>query len=256
MSRRLTPFMTLLAMLAVVACNAAPVAPPLTDPKEILVKSLTALQGAKTIQLKGTFGGTVTAPQMGNFDLSTVKLEVAVDVAGKKTKLNVDAPSLMGTNVELIALPDAIYVKMLGAASMLLGLDSTGKYTQLPAPTSGPEQDATDPLKALAELQKQLDELPTPPRKLGDEKCGDTDCYHVQLPITADDLKGLASGAPVPAGSGSLDVWSRKNDLRPAKLGFSVDAGEQGTVTGTFDVTYDQGVDISAPPADQVVQAP
>ena len=47
-------------------------------------------------------------------------------------------------------------------------------------------------------------------------------------------------------------VWSRKNDLRPAKLAFGIDAGAQGTGTLTFTITYDQALTIAAPPADQI----
>jgi hypothetical protein len=249
MPRRLLIFLALTASLAVVACSSTPQASPLTDPKEILVKSVASLATVRTATIKGTFSGSVNATGTGAFDLSSVKLDLAVDVPAKKTRVTVDAPTIMGTNLDLIVADGNLYLKVLGPMAGLLGGDATGKYMKTAVGDTVPDE-ATDPTKAIEELRKGIDQLPKAPEKLADERCGDQDCYHVRLAMTADELGELAEGATM--GSLSVDLFSRKNDLRPAKISFAMDLGAQGNLGGTFDFTYDQGVNISAPPADQI----
>jgi hypothetical protein len=251
MPRRLLTVLMLAASLAVVACSQTPAAPTLNDPKEILVQSVASLQTIKTVQVKGTFGGTISAPDMGPIDLSTVKLDAAVDMAGKKLRLGLDAPSFLGTQLEVRSIDQVTYLKIVGPLAAMFGADTSGKFIQFPAGSGMIPEDATDPVKALAELRAGLDKLPAPV-KLADERCGDQDCYHVRISLTQAELGALSEGA---AGTLALDVWSRRNDLRPAKVGFAFDGGTQGTVTGTFEMTYDQTIDISAPPADQIAPA-
>ena len=255
MSRRPALLLALIASFAVVACQATPAAPPLTDPKEIMVKSVESLQNVKTMQLKGTFTGSVSAQQMGNFDLSSVKLDLGLDVEGKKARMTLDAPSLLGTNLDLIALTDSVYLKMTGPLAGMAGVDTTGKYTKMPIDAGAVPEEATDPSKAIAELRTQLDQLPKAPEKLPDEQCAGTDCYHIRISMSGAELSQLAPGAESQVGSVAFDMWTRKNDLRPGRFAFTVDAGAQGNMTGTFDVTYDQSLDIAAPPADQVAPA-
>jgi hypothetical protein len=250
MPRRLLIFLALAASLAVVACSSTPQAPALSDPKEILAQSIASLANVKTATIKGTFGGSINAAEAGNFDLSSVTVDLAIDIPAKKTRATVDAPTLMGTNLDLIVADGKTYIKVIGPLATFIGGDATGKYTMTTADTSIVPDEATDPTKAIAELRKGLDELPKAPEKLADERCGDQDCYHVRLALTADELGEMAEGATM--GSVSVDFWSRKNDLRPAKISFAMDMAAQGNVSGTFEFTYDQGVNISAPPADQI----
>lgn len=251
MPRRPALAVAIVAMFALIGCQAAPAAPPLTDPREILVKSVESLQGVKTLVLKGTFSGSVAAEGMGNFDLSSLTLDMSADIAAKKARIQFDAPSILGTNVDVIVADDSVYMKILGPLAGFAGMDTSGKYTQIPADTAGEE--ATDPTKAIAELREGLNELPKAPEKLADERCGDQDCYHVRISATGEDLGSLSSGAEA-LNSAAIDIFTRKNDLRPARITFSVDAGAQGNATGTFEMTYDGTVDIQAPPADQVTQ--
>lgn len=248
MPRRLLALIALVATLAVVACNSAPAVPALTDPKEILVQSVASLQKVTTATMKGTFSGSIAAEGMGNIDLSTVKLDASLDVPGKKVRLTLDAPTFLGTSADVIVADENVYLKIVGPMAAMLGADASGKYTKMPAGTGVVPEDATDPTKAIDQMRAGLNELPKAPEKLADERCGDQDCYHVRLAMTAAELGEASAGM----GNVSFDLWSRKNDLRPAKIGFSMDMGAQGTVAGTFEFTYDQGVNITAPPADQV----
>ncbi len=250
MPRRLLGLLMLAASLAVVACNSTPPAPALTDPKEILVKAVESLSTVKTATIKGTFAGTVKAGDSGTFDLSSLKVDVAVDIPAKKTRVTIDAPTFMGTNIDMIVADQQVYLKVVGPLASFIGGDPTGKYTKTAAGATVPGE-ASDPTKAIEEVRKGIDALPRTPEKLPDERCADQDCYHVKIALTGADLKtlGLGDGS---TGDLTLEVWSRRNDLRPAKISFSFDMAAQGTVTGTFEFTYDQGVNITAPPADQI----
>ena len=261
MARRLVALLAILAF-AVVACGGAPAASPISDPKEILVQSIGSLVNVKTVSIHGTFSGSVAAQGAGNFDLSSIKLDIALDVPGKKARLTLDAPTLLGTNVDVIAADNNAYVKFVGPlAAMVPGLDATGKYTKFAGNASSADavSQVTNPAKAIEEIRTSLNSLPKQPQKLNDEQCSGTDCYHVQLGFTGQDLAALSSAAGSTASeiqNATFDLWTRKNDLRPGKFAMNVNAGAQGTITATFDLTYDQGVNIAAPPGDQVVEAP
>jgi hypothetical protein len=75
------------------------------------------------------------------------------------------------------------------------------------------------------------------------------------MKVTSDDLKKLdpSVGNQV-SGTGDLtvDVWTRKNDLRPAKVALAVTSPDIGTVTTTLEFKYDGAVSVDAPPADQI----
>jgi len=255
MSRRLLALFALVGALAVIACQGAPAAPALSDPKEILAQSVLSLQNVKTVQIKGELTGQVQVPNSGALDLKGTTLSLDADIAAKKAHVNVAVPSFMGTSAEAIILDTVAYFKVTGPLAGMLGADTTGKFkqTDLPAASGDPGQMVSDPTKAIAELKAQLDRLPAP-TKAADEKCGDQDCYHTVLKLTDKDLTALSSAAPTSSLAATLtfDVWSRKNDLRPAKLALGIDAGTQGSATMTFTMTYDQALTIAAPPADQI----
>ena len=247
----------LLAIFSILfaACAATPpTAPALTDPKEIVAKGATSLVDVKTFEFTGSFTGLVKVPQMGDFDLSTVKMAGAIDIANKNLKFSLDAPTILGTKIEALVVGNVAYYKIEGMLAAMLG-GTAGKYTKadVPAPTSSsdPIAAATDITKAVAEIQAALAKLPTPPTKAADEKCGDQDCYHVIMKLTAADLKALDPTASVD-GDVSFDIWTRKSDNRPAKLSFSATSVEMGTFGMVLDLKYDVAVSVAAPPADQI----
>ena len=92
---------------------------------------------------------------------------------------------------------------------------------------------ATDPQKTIDEINKFLNTPGVAPTKQADEKCGDKDCYHVSMNLTerAARRRHAAGLAPAPpTGTGTVDVWVQKNDLRPAKVTIAANAGDQGNV--------------------------
>ena len=258
MTRRFALFLVALASAAIVlsACGAqAPAAPPLTDPKDILAKTVLSLKDIKTVEFTGALTGTLTSPSLGgNLDLSSVKMTGALDIANKKAKFSLDAPTLVGTKIDALLVDKVAYYKVAGALAGMMGGTATDKFTKVPVPdsSSNPITTATDTAKVAAELQAGLDKLPTPPTKGADEKCGDADCYHVTLKLTAADIKALSPTTTATDGDFSLDVWTRKNDLRPAKLAITVTSTQTGTIGLTMDFKYDVTVTVDAPPADQI----
>jgi hypothetical protein len=245
----------LVAVLSLVlaACaSTPPAAPALTDPKEIVAKGVTSLTAVKTFEFTGSFTGSVKVPQMGDFDLSTVKMAGAIDVPNKNLKFSLDAPTLLGTKIDAVVVGNTAYYKVSGALAGMLG-GTPDKYTKSEVPTASddPVAAATDITKAVAEIQAALAKLPTPPTKAADEKCGDQDCYHVTMKLGAADLKALDPTASV-NGDLSFDIWTRKSDNRPAKLSFSATSVDMGAFGMVLELKYDVPVSVAAPPADQI----
>lgn len=242
--------------IAVAACGSTtPARPEITDPKEVLSESLVTLKDVKTFEFTTAFSGTINMAELGgSLDLSTTSMSGAFDIAAKKFKLTLDAPSIMGTKVEAIGVDGFSYLKISGLLAGMMGGEA-GKWMK-----ASMADTATDVVEDPAELQKQIDEftaalaqLPTPPTFAAAEKCGDVDCYHVVVQASSDDLAGLG-GNLAGEGDATIDFWSRKNDLRPAKLGVSVTSPEFGTVGIVMSFTYDVSVSVDAPPTDQVIE--
>lgn len=241
--------------LVLAACGAqTPAAPALTDPKEILTETVLSLKDLKTVEFTGTFTGSLTVPEMGALDLSTVKVSGAADIPGKKAKFSLDAPTVLGTRIDAVLLDNVAYYKIAGMLGSMLG-GSADKFTKVDVPQESgkPVTDVAEIAKQIDEFKTLLDKLPSPPTKGADEKCGDQDCYHVTLKLTAADLKALDPSTTSTEGDVSLDLWTRKNDRLPAKIALSVTAPDIGTVGMTFDFKYNVTVSVEAPPADQIV---
>ncbi len=243
-----------MAIFAIVlgACSSTPAAPALTDPKDILTKTATSLSGVKTFEFTGAFTGSVKAEQLGDIDLSTMTLAGAMDVPNKKAKVTLDAPTLMGTKLDALLVDMTAYYKVAGPLAIPLNA-SADKWTkvEIPDASTSPAGDVTDPAAAAKQIQDALAKLPAPVKQ-PDEKCGDQDCYHVTLTVTAADMKALDPTSSV-NGDVKIDVWTRKSDYRPAKIAVSVASVDMGTFGVTLDLKYDVAVNVEAPPADQVV---
>lgn len=240
--------------LVLVACSSTPQAPALTDPKEILAKGVTSLTGVKTLEFTGSFTGNLNVPNLGAMDLSTITMAGALDIPNKNAKFTLDAPTLMGTKIDAIVVGGAAYYKVAGLLAGMMGGASADKYTKTDVPTASgdPAAAVTDVAKVTAQIQEALAKLPTPPTKAADEKCGDQDCYHVTIKLTAADLQALSPGSAGMDGDLTFDMWTRKSDYRPAKLSISATSAEVGTFGMVLDIKYDTTLSIAAPPADQI----
>jgi hypothetical protein len=242
------------ASLVLAACGTAtPAAPALTDPKEILTATILSLKDLKTVEFTGAFTGTISNASLGTpLDLSTVKLSGAADVAAKKAKFSLDAPTLLGTKIDALVLDTVAYYKIAGPLAAMAKA-SADKFTKVDVPASSgqPVTDTAAIAKSVDQIKAALDKLPTPPTKGPDEKCGDQDCYHVTLKLTQADLKALDPTSTT-QGDFSFDLWTRKNDRLPAKITLAVTSPDIGTIGATFEFKYGVAVTVDAPPADQV----
>jgi hypothetical protein len=247
------PFALIAALVIVLtACGSAPAAPALTDPKEIVTKGVTSLVDVKTFEFTGSFTGNVKAAQMGDFDLSTIKLAGAVDIPNKNAKFSFDAPSLLASKLDALIVGDTAYYKVAGALATALH-GSADKYTKVPVPTASgnPVAAATDMTKLVAQLNDALAKLPSPLTKGADEKCGDLDCYHVSTVVTAAQAKSLDAGSSLD-GDVTVDLWTHRSDYRPAKISVSIASPTLGTFGMALELKYDVTVSVAAPPADQI----
>lgn len=259
MTRRLALLpLVLVASLSLVltACYTAPaptVAPALTDPKEIVSKGVASVASARSLEFTGSFTGNLAAAGLGTFDLSTVKLAGAFDIATKAVRVNLDAPSLLGTRLDAIVVGETAYYRVAGALAAVLS-GSADKYTKVGLSTApgDPLAGVTDVTKLIAQLQPVLAALPVAPTKAPDEACGDVDCYHVTFDLTGDQLRAIDPVASM-VGTATIDVWTRKLDYRPAKIGLSVLSANLGTFGMTLELRYDGAVSVVAPAADQLI---
>lgn len=246
---------TLSAVLA--ACAGPPAAPALTDPKDIVTKGVASLADVKSLEFTTTFSGNVKAEGVGEFDLSSVKLTGALDLTKKSAKLSLDAPSILGTKADVLVVGNAAYYKVAGALAMLTG-GSAEKYVKVDVPDASTNPDAAlleDPTKAIAALNDALDKFPVQPTKAADEKCGDADCYHVTLAFTQDELRAIDPSATLD-GTATFDLFTRKQDYRPAKLTLAATSSAMGSFGMAVELRYDVDVSVVPPPADQVAPAP
>ena len=265
MPRRLLALLAFIGVFGLVACQGAPAVPSLSDPKDILARTVLSLKDIKTITVHGELTGTATIPGSGTIDLKGTTLDASYDIAAKKGRFAVSAPSLLGTTAEVLYVDNAAYYKITGPLASTLGADPTGKYKKTAVTPAGadPNAIASDPAAAIDKFKAALDKLPTPPTKAANEKCGDKDCYHIVLSLTDRDLAAMsatASPAATPTATSAtapftvtIDIWSQTDNLRPAKLAVGLDAGTTGKGSLTLTMTYDQAVDVTAPPADQIV---
>ena len=248
------------AAVIVGACSAAPpAAPAITDPKEILTKSVLAMKDVKSFHFKADVNGEVKLDLTGQgaaggaLNLQGTTAEGDVDIANKKAKVAFAAPAIFGVTGDVVQVGNDTYTKV-----SLLG----DKYQKTTSDASDPGAAAGDPQKAIQELNELLNKPGFAPTKQADEKCGDKDCYRVSLTMTSEQLSGAIPGgiggaSAAPDGNGTLDLWVQKDNLRPAKLALAINAAEMGTVNVTVAFTnYDAAVTIDAPSADQVQTTP
>jgi hypothetical protein len=275
------------AVVAIAACSGAPAATPIADPADIVAQSLDALSKAQTVHVKADIAGTVPfdlSSLMGGgtgtpsasgatMDLSGSYIDMTVDITGKKGTVTVSVPILLGLKADVIVDGDTTYAKV-----SLLG-DKWTKTVASPDPGASPSP-SQDVATMVAEVKKALSAAGVKTEKLADEKCGDVDCYHVRITAPASALSGEAGGllsglggglggdiaggltspepgaSPIVGGDVTIDWYVRKNDVRPAKIVITVDAGGSPiTITAVID-NYDKPVTVSPPPADQVTDQP
>ena len=274
MIRRLPVLLAIVAIL-VAACGGAsgsPAAAALSDPKLILTSTTGSLQDLKSVHFKvavsghvnpgALTGGSDATPAPGAspalLDLSGTTVEGDLDLANKSLQVAISVPTIFGLSANVIEIGGIAYIKSSLTGPQFSKLDTTALTSALPIPSLGLSA-SPDPAAAsamISQLDAELAKLPAP-TKLADETVNGQDSYHVQEKLASSDVpqaSGLLNGA---TGNVTVDVWTSKASLRPTRIVVALDAGSDGSLTLTVDLTnYDAAVTIAAPPADQVSDKP
>lgn len=237
----------LLAATAVAGCGSS--AGALSDPSDILQAGVRSMSELRTVHLDAELVGSIPfdlgAGDGGeSIDLSGASLEADIDLEDAASSLTVALPMLLGLKAEMIAVDDVTYTRI----SFLSDKYQRSERTD----PEGPGGALQDPGGTLEDIIGTIDDLETPPERLDDERCGEEDCYRVRVSLAGADLDELESTAPGLDSSGTVEVWVRKNDRRIARLDLrGSDDPHALSVTVTFS-DYDQPLDITAPPPDQI----
>ena len=265
MPRRLILAPATLAIVALVAaCGGPASAPALSDPKDIIAQSLDAVKGAQSVHLDATVDGTVNVDLTGtgagsDFPLTGTTASADIDMAGSKARATFSIPAIMGLSGELIQIGDTSYVKTSLTGPKYQQQQATDALPVEPDPSA-----SIDPAAMLDQLDEFLSRPEIAPTKGDDIACGQKQCYQVLVELTPEEIAAIQaetgagpipSELPVDIGSTTLGMTLRveKDTLRPAGIALTADMGAQGSIT--LDLTaskWDEAVDITAPPADQI----
>jgi hypothetical protein len=252
------PFVTALALLALVAAACGSSTPPLTDPVEILQEGAASLGEMTSFHLRGAVDGELPLSIGGAgggapVPLDGTTLEGDVDVAAGELAVLLLAPALLNLRLELVVADGTGYLK----APLLTG------DTWIRQPAEGGI--GGDPGAALDGLATFLAQPELEPEKLDDARCAGTDCYQVRFTVPAEEIRdALGSlGGAIPGLSGdevgdvTVTAGIRKDNLQLATLGLDIPAGGEQALTIDLELSkVNEPVTITPPPADEVKGAP
>lgn len=259
-SRRVSAAFGLLTGVAVLvtACG-GPSLPALTDPTEIVTAALDSTEGARSVHLEVKLDGEINADLTGaggtgtGIALTGTTASADVDMAGGRARAAIAVPALLNFNADLIQIGEITYLKSSLGGPQYETMQATDELPVDPTDASGIFDDVGDLLTAEG----------VDPVKGDDVECGGRQCYTVMIELTPDELAGLGGGAateilPMDTSTASLALTIRveKDTRRLAGINAVVSLGEQGSLT--LDVAFskwDQPVDISPPPPDQIKPA-
>ena len=251
--------------------------PLLTDPKEILARSLSALNDARTFHLEGALTGTLVADLTNSgtdssIDLKGTSLSADADVPNERATLSISVPALFALKVDYIQIGPDTYSQNSLSGSTWTHTSATadastppsvvptprriGAGTPAPSPVASATPAASQDL--IAQISAGLDNLPTPPTLRPDARCGTVTCYTIGItaPLDASDDGGL--GLPIPSAASAtvtITLSIEQDTLLPVKAVVVIDSGTNGTFNLTLTLSkFNAPVTISAPPADQVVE--
>jgi hypothetical protein len=236
----------------------------LTDPAEILTQGAQATSGADSFHVSLTVEGSVTDRTSGDpVALDGVSVDGDVDVANKAAHVSFSLPMLFGMEGEVIAVGDDLYLLTPMAGDKWLHLPRTSEDTDEPAeePTNEDIAAKIDELLATEGVSITM---------LADQACGDDTCYHLQLSISEeamaahgdmgeiDEVGGTEIGGMLPdpefSGPAVVDLLFQQNGLWLREVSMSSE-GDTGEASMRLELSeYNTAFDISAPPADEVIE--
>jgi hypothetical protein len=247
--------------------SGTPTAPPISDPSEVITKSVGNLPAVKSLHIKIDVTGKVNTEALsgsssggiglsGNLDLAGTTIEGDVDVAKIATDLKFTLPSPLGTG-EVIVVDNNLYYKL-----TLFGGKFTKSALSDTVPVSIPSPGAVasvDINSQVASLRKSLDDAGAKATLMADEKVNGKDAYHVSILMPIDKINALLAAEGGAATSGmkldtaTFDYWAYKDSVLPAKATISGSAGSLGNVNLVLTLTdYDKPVTINAPAASDI----
>ena len=264
--KNLRPALALVALLGVVAGCSGSGAPSITDPNEVISKSVAAAPAVKSVHVKvavtgkinaGALGGLSSAASAlsGNLTLDGTSAEGDVDVANQAADIKITLPSLFGTG-EVIVSGGNLYYKLSLTGAKFTKMPLSNSPVSIPSPGTVA---SANPSALASSLGKSLADAGVTATLLADGNVGGTAAYHVSLSVPVAKINSLlaAAGGSATAGlaldSASVDYWVYKDSLLPAQLEVKASAGTFGNLDITATLTnYNQAVTINAPAASDV----
>lgn len=240
----IAPALLVAIAVLVAACGGAS-GPTLTDPSEILTKSVAAMQQAKSVHLEASVDGTLSADltgigQGGDMSLAGTTLTADLDIANKNTHLTAGVPAFLGLTADIIVVGSDTYTRV----------SLTGEKYQKSATST---TDPTDPSVALKEVTTFLENPAVSPVKKDDASCGSKSCYQIEISLSAADLATLMPDAAIGDATIVATILIEKDTLYPASATLNVKGSNVGDLTLKLTLKdWDKAVTITAPQADQV----
>ena len=260
-------FSGFLLAIAVVGCGSS--TPTLTDPNEIVMRSITRLATSTTLHVEGTLNGSANASALsaltggalaglsGTIRVDRATVSGDIDIQKRAFHVLASMPTLFGLSADIIQVDGYRYTK--------ISLAGTNKYTKSPASTlpfaSAAPSATLDISSTVASLKSSLEAAGAKATLIGRNQVDGRDAYHVSVSVPKDLINqqmgalgsGAASGISIDAAT--LDYWVYVDSLNPAKIELKASSATVGNLTVTLTLTkYDQPATIKAP-ADSEIQA-
>jgi hypothetical protein len=265
---------TLAACAGGAAGSVVPAGPLLTDPGQILARSLSALNDARTFHLDGTLSGTLEADLTNSgtdsaIDLKGTGLTADADVPNQRASLSISVPALFALKVDYVQIgPDTYSRNSLSGQTWThasQAADGSSAPSAIPTPrrigASSPPPPATPAasLDLVGQITAGLASLPNPPTKGADVACGSKTCYSIGIIIPLSGGADAGLGLPLPSGASAtvtVTLSIEQDTLLPVHAVALINGGTNGTFDLTLTLSkFNAPVTISAPPPDLVVEA-
>jgi hypothetical protein len=268
---------TLAACAGGAAGSVVPAGPLLTDPGQILARSLSALNDARTFHLDGTLSGTLEADLTNSgtdsaIDLKGTGLTADADVPNQRASLSISVPALFALKVDYVQIgPDTYSRNSLSGQTWThtsQAADGSSSPSAIPTPRriggGSPPPPATPATPAasldlVGQISAGLANLPNPPTKGADVACGSKTCYSIGIIIPLSGGADAGLGLPLPSGACAtvtVALSIEQDTLLPVHAVALINGGTNGTFDLTLTLSkFNAPVTISAPPADLVVEA-
>jgi hypothetical protein len=250
--------------------SATPTPSPISDPHEVITQAVAHASAVKSLHIKIEVSGSVNISALtggnsgstglsGNIDLSGSTVEGDVDITKQDADLKLAVPNLLGTTGEFIVVDGYLYTRIsLSGDKFTKSKLSDSIPVSIPSPGAIASGVITDQIDAF---RKTLTDAGAVATLKPDDEVGGKDAYHVSISLPVDRINSMlgAEGGSVASGitldSVSVEIWTYKENLLPAKIEIKGSAGATGNLDVVVTISnYDQAVTIKAP-ADSDVAA-